>query len=42
MGRDALVYGDPPTIDYMLFLVAFGTVFLILGIIVSDKYLKAE
>ncbi|MCY0849445.1 ABC transporter permease [Sulfuracidifex metallicus] len=42
VGRDALVYGDPPTIDYMLFLVLFGTVFLILGIIVSDKYLKAE
>jgi ABC-2 type transport system permease protein len=42
IGRDALVYGDPPTIDYMLFLILFGIISLLIGVIVSDKYLKAE
>ncbi|MEM1599959.1 MAG: ABC transporter permease [Saccharolobus sp.] len=42
LGRDSLLYGDPPNPLYLIYLVAFGIIMLILGTIIIEKYLTAD
>lgn len=42
LGRDALLYGDPPNPLYLLYLVAFGIIMLVIGTIVIEKYLTVD